>query len=113
MNLDIEEVFVGSKTMMPLSLIINEMISNSLKYAFEGRDEGEISIKFSKLNENCELIVSDDGVGYTPDPKSDGLGLRLISSFTRQLNGVIEQINDSGTTFKLTFKSVHKTPKLN
>jgi two-component sensor histidine kinase len=111
LDLDIEEVLVSSKTMMPLSLIINEMISNSLKYAFEGRDEGIIAVKFSKTNENCELIVSDDGIGYTPDPKSEGLGLRLISSFTRQLNGAIEKTNDSGTTFKLTFKSIHKNPK--
>ncbi len=108
LNLDIEDVLVSSKTMMPLSLIINEMISNSLKYAFEGRDEGVITVKFSKHGENCKLIVADDGIGYNPNPKSNGLGLRLISSFIRQLNGTIEQINDHGTTFILTFKSILK-----
>ncbi len=108
LNLDIEDVLVSSKTMMPLSLIINEMISNSLKYAFEGRDEGVITVKFSKHGENCKLIVADDGIGYNPNPKSNGLGLRLISSFIRQLNGTIEQINDHGTTFILTFNSILK-----
>ncbi len=113
LNLNIDDVLISSKTMMPLSLIINEMISNSLKYAFEGMDEGVISVKFSKINKKCELIVSDNGVGYTPDPESNGLGLRLISSFTRQLNGGMEQINDYGTTFKLTFESFQKEPAFN
>ncbi len=113
LNLNIDDVLISSKTMMPLSLIINEMISNSLKYAFEGMDEGVISVKFSKINKKCELIVSDNGVGYTPDPESNGLGLRLISSFTRQLNGGMEQINDYGTTFKLTFESIQKEPAFN
>ena len=104
LNLDIDAIFVDSKTMMPLSLIINEMISNSLKYAFEGREEGTIEVKFNKVkNEKTQLIIRDNGVGYTPNPKSKGLGLRLITSFTKQLNGQMEKITNNGTTFKLIY----------
>ena len=103
LNLDIDAIFVDSKTMMPLSLIINEMISNSLKYAFEGMNEGVITVKFNKIEDKTQLVVSDNGIGYTPNPKSKGLGLRLISSFNRQLNGTMEKITNNGTEFKLIF----------
>jgi two-component sensor histidine kinase len=103
LNLDIDAIFVDSKTMMPLSLIINEMISNSLKYAFEGMNEGVITVKFNKIEDKTQLVVSDNGIGYTPNPKSKGLGLRLISSFNRQLNGTMEKITSNGTEFKLIF----------
>ena len=103
LNLDIDAIFVDSKTMMPLSLIINEMISNSLKYAFEGMNEGVITVKFNKIEDKTRLVVSDNGIGYTPNPKSKGLGLRLISSFNRQLNGTMEKITNNGTEFKLIF----------
>jgi len=104
LNLDIDTIFIDSQTMMPLSLIINEIISNSLKYAFEGREKGGISVKLNKLEGRNELIISDDGVGYVSGSVTEGLGTRLIDSFTRQLNGSIEKVIKNGTSFKLIFK---------
>jgi len=106
LDLDIDAIFIDAQTMMPLSLIINEMITNSLKYAFEGREEGLITVKFNKVSDTNELIISDDGVGYIPEKTVKGLGSRLISSFTRQLDGSIEKIVDSGTTYKLVFSNI-------
>ncbi|PHS10817.1 MAG: hypothetical protein COA88_00590 [Kordia sp.] len=106
LDLDIEELFIDSQTMMPLSLIINEIITNSLKYAFEGREEGLITVKFNKVSDINELIISDDGIGFVSNPIIKGLGFRLIASFTRQLDGSIEKIMGSGTTYKLVFSNI-------
>jgi len=105
LDLDIDVIFIDSRTMMPLSLIVNEIITNSLKYAFKGREEGLITVKLNKVNDVNELIISDDGVGYMPNDESAGLGSKLIQSFTRQLNGEIKLVINNGTIFKLTFKN--------
>jgi len=107
LNLDIEELFIDAQTMMPLSLIINEIITNSLKYAFVGREKGTISVKLGpSMDITNQLYLADDGVGYKKEESLTGLGSKLIQSFTRQLNGTIEKISGNGTTFKLTFENV-------
>jgi len=107
LNLAIDDIYLDSQIMMPLSLIINEMITNSLKYAFEGRKKGTITVKLNSTAPTTnELYIADNGVGYTPKKVSEGLGVKLIKSFTRQLNGTLEKISDNGTAFKLTFEDV-------
>jgi len=107
LDLAIDEVYIDSQTMMPLSLLINEMITNSLKYAFEGYDEGVITVKLSPISSTTnELYIADNGIGYTDERVSKGLGSQLIKSFTRQLNGTIEKILDKGTAYKLTFENI-------
>ena len=106
LNLDIKEVYIDAQTMMPLSLIINEMITNSLKYAFKGREKGTITVKLTPTSlVTNELLFADDGIGYIPKKETEGLGSKLIQSFTRQLNGTIENTSDNGTAFKLTFEN--------
>jgi len=107
LDLDIEELFIDSETMMPLSLIINEIITNSLKYAFVGRKKGTISVRLSpSMDITNQLYIADDGIGYKKEESPTGLGAKLIQSFTRQLNGTIEKISGNGTAFKLTFENI-------
>ncbi|NQY29309.1 MAG: tetratricopeptide repeat protein [Flavobacteriaceae bacterium] len=103
LDLDIEVIFIDALIMMPLSLIINEIITNSLKYAFKGREKGFITVKFNKLGDAHELMIGDDGIGYEPDVISTGLGSKLIQSFIRQLNGTIEKLNQPETGYKISF----------
>jgi len=107
LNLSIDDIYLDSQTMMPLSLIINEVITNSLKYAFVGMEKGTISVKLSpSMDITNTLYLADDGIGYIKEESSTGLGAKLIQSFTRQLNGTIEEISGNGTAFKLTFENV-------
>jgi len=108
LNLSIKKIKLGMRTMVPLSLIINEMITNSLKYAFKDRIEGSInvSLKHADNNNNYELIIEDDGVGFKGVKESIGLGTKLIQIFTKQLKGVLNKTNSSGTTFKLQFEDL-------
>jgi len=87
-------------------LIINELVSNSLKYAFPDDREGEITIEMDLYNNKHLLIVRDNGIGFPSsldfrDTKS--LGLQLVNVLTSQLKGEIELINRDYTEFRITF----------
>ena len=95
-------------------LIINELISNSIKHAFKGRAEGEIVVRLSNEDENYEVIVQDNGIGFPDDfdiSTSDSLGLQLVTSLTSQLAGKLEINSDSGTIVKISFKGFVKNRK--
>lgn len=108
LTLDLEPVKLDVNSAIPLGLIVNELVTNSLKYAFpEGM--GELSIKFRSLNkgDEFELVISDNGVGFPSDldfRKVDSLGLQLVSNLTSQLNGTIDLENTHGTRFTIRFK---------
>jgi two-component system, sensor histidine kinase PdtaS len=107
--LDVGEVYFNIDTAVPLGLIINELVSNSLKYAFCDRENGEISISLKKTDDSgiYHLKVGDDGVGFPSDLDFDNtpsLGLKLVSTLVNQLDGEIELINDYGTCFHITIQ---------
>lgn len=111
-NIDVNfpDVEMSSKTLVPLGLIINEMISNSLKYAFVDRPEGTIKIYIKPSNGNFfEMIIGDNGVGMAKDfdfENSSSLGTQLIHIFIEQLNGSIERLDQEGTFFRITFEKL-------
>lgn len=105
-NTDIEDIFLGIDTAVSCGLIVNEMVSNSLKYAFPNREKGTISIR-ARLTDRDFFSVEykDNGIGLPPDFDIDGattLGLQLISSLTEQLDGELEVRSQNGTGFSLT-----------
>nr|QNO46546.1 hypothetical protein HPDFPBIK_00005 [Methanosarcinales archaeon ANME-2c ERB4] len=93
---------------VPVGLIINELLSNALKHAFEGMDEGKIEVSLTASGDGrINLKVSDDGVGLPPEfniDESKTLGLRLVKILTEdQLQGTLEVTSDGGATFKMEF----------
>ncbi|AUB57870.1 hypothetical protein BK008_05785 [Methanobacterium sp. MZ-A1] len=108
LTLDLESVKLDVNSAIPLGLIVNELVTNSLKYAFPD-GKGELSIKFRSLNrgDEFELVISDNGVGFPQDldfRKVDSLGLQLVCNLTNQLNGTIDLDNTHGTMFTIRFK---------
>ena len=94
-------------TSIPLGLIVNELVTNSLKHAFPVGKSGEIDIIFHKQDEKYLLEVNDNGIGFPENidyKNTDSLGLRLVTSLTEQIEGEIEFNNTSGTSFKIIFK---------
>jgi PAS domain S-box-containing protein len=94
-------------TAIPCGLLINELVSNSLKYAFPDDKKGKINIQLKSINDaSITLTVSDNGIGI-PDTlnwqNSKSLGLRIVDSLTRQLKGNIILKSNYGTTFDVTF----------
>ena len=93
---------------VPIGLIINELLSNALKHAFEGRDEGKIEVSLTASEDGrANLTVSDDGVGLPLGfdiDTSKTLGLRLVKILTEdQLQGTLKVTSDGGATFKMEF----------
>ncbi|MBN2093308.1 PAS domain S-box protein, partial [candidate division KSB1 bacterium] len=109
-KVNIEPVFFSIDTMIPCGLILNELITNALKYAFPNNRQGEIEIKLfsSQLNEFI-LIVRDNGIGFIDLEFSNnkGLGMELIKGLTRQINGKIfcETRRQQGTEFRIIFQN--------
>jgi PAS domain S-box-containing protein len=111
LDLDIPEIFLGIDTAIPCGLILNEMISNSLKHAFPQGEKGHIKISLTQQNSNSvQLFYSDDGVGISSHidiDKADTLGLKLIHILTEQINGTLELKQNKGTTFVIKIAGHH------
>ncbi|MHC4266866.1 MAG: histidine kinase dimerization/phosphoacceptor domain -containing protein [Planctomycetota bacterium] len=111
LKINIETVFFAIETAIPCGLIINELVSNSLKYAFPDGRVGEINITFRSLDKGeLEIIVSNDGVSFPKDldfRNTESLGLRLVTNLAEnQLHGKIELNRSKGTEFQISFKEI-------
>ena len=105
---DIENVQLGVDTAIPCGLIINELVSNSLKYAFPDGRTGDVTVALQRANGVHTLTVADDGVGFPADldfRATDSLGMQLVTALVNQLEGTITLDRTKGTTFIITFKS--------
>ena len=103
LNMQIAPLYMDAKTLLPLGLIINEIVVNSLKYAFSNQEEGIITIKLTEEDDkNYTLFIGDNGQGKVSD-SGTGFGSKLIKLFTRQIKGSIETHNDQGFYYTITF----------
>ena len=109
LQLDVSETMVTLEEAMPLGLILNEVVSNSLVHALKGRSEGKIAVRIEECGEELRMEVEDDGVGLGPSfdkNASEGLGLQLVSSLAGQLLGSFEFLKPGsgpGTLFTLSY----------
>ena len=107
LHFDIPSVLFHTKTAMPLALILNELITNSLKYAFpENQGEIEVSLKRSGNENEWIFAVNDNGVGFDANkvPSDSGsLGLSLVNLMTRQIEGKVISSSIKGTSTEIRF----------
>jgi PAS domain S-box-containing protein len=109
LTIDVEDVLLGVDAAIPLGLIVNELVSNSLKHAFPEGKKGEIKIALRTTDENeIELVVSDNGLGMPKDldfRNTESLGLHLVTILAEdQLHGKIELNRTEGTKFQIKFR---------
>ena len=93
-------------TAISIGLIVNELVTNSLKYAFTDLEKGEIHLEISRIDNKYQLSIQDNGKGLPNDqllknPKT--LGLRLVNLFTDQLNGFLQYSSNKGACFTILF----------
>ncbi|ADI73896.1 signal transduction histidine kinase [Methanohalobium evestigatum Z-7303] len=109
-NNNVDKISLNMDTAIPLGIIINELISNSLKHAFSDDATGEININmYVEGDNNHKLIVSDNGKGISDDidfRESESLGLQLVNTLVEQIDGTIELDKSQGTEFIITFKEL-------
>lgn len=103
---EISDIKLNLETVLPCGLILCEVISNSLKYAFPEGEEGEIRIRLEFMDDTLHLTISDNGIGLTENDylENKSLGMQLIQTLTNQLDGELELDIEQGTQYKISFK---------
>ena len=107
LRMDIRDISIAIDTAIPIGLIMNELISNSLKYAFPDGREGEISLAIHRQNNTLTIVYKDNGIGIPQDfdwRNAKSLGLRLVIGLVEQLQGTIELDRTVGTAFNIVVK---------
>ncbi|ADL58445.1 PAS domain S-box protein [Methanothermobacter sp. KEPCO-1] len=105
LKFEYDDIMVEMERCIPLGLITNEIISNSVKHAFTG-DRGKISVSIRKTGDNCVLEISDNGRGLPADfniEELTSLGMQLVANLVRQIDGELEYGNHDGACFRITF----------
>ncbi|QUH22290.1 sensor histidine kinase [Methanobacterium alkalithermotolerans] len=109
LELNVEHVMLDINTSIPLGLIVNELITNSMKYAFPPGSKGKIKIDFYPQDDYFILNVSDDGIGIPEEvdvENTKSLGLQLVNSLTEQINGQLTVNRKDPTEFNIKFQEI-------
>lgn len=110
-NIQCKNVNINIDTLIPLALITNELLTNSFKYAFDGKEKGRIQLSLNNTERGFEMQYSDDGIGYNFEelkPNKEGLGTLLINGLIKQLDGSVKKESTSnGLAYILSFKGIH------
>jgi len=110
--LEVKDVKMNIETAIPCGLIINELVTNSLKYAFppsKGNSKGMIKIELDQIKDQLKLVVLDNGVGLPSHIQPDNtetLGLQLVNNLVGQIEGTLKIDRTSGTKFTILFKEL-------
>lgn len=98
-TLQIEDVAANIDQAIPLALIVNELVTNALKYAFKKTAQPELIISLETTKQHLILSIEDNGVGFTPDTheNTNSFGIKLVNSLVTQLKGQLTSANDHGS----------------
>lgn len=109
-----EEIDLNIETSVPCGLIINEIVSNSLKHAFPSGESGKITVKMHQDDGEYVLIVGDDGIGFIDESELESAtrDLTLINSLVDQLDGDIEFLEGERTFYKIRFSELKYKERL-
>lgn len=103
-DLDVDSNLIGLEYAIPCGLIINELLTNAFKHAFNGRKDGRVIIKFKENNDSLRLTVRDNGKGIDEnllESVKSSLGITLIESLVAQLSAKINVKNENGAHFEI------------
>jgi two-component sensor histidine kinase len=103
---DIESELLPTDRAISIGLIVNELVTNAVKYGFPGEARGTVTVTLKRVPGELRLTVADDGQGFDLRRADSGLGGRLVQAFAQQLGGQVERKSDSqGTSVHLTLPS--------
>ncbi len=107
LSVEMEPLALDVNVGIPCGLIVNELVSNCLKYAFPAGRKGTVTLGIKRNSEgNNILTVADNGIGFPENidfRNTASLGLQLVNVLTGQIHGTIELLKEEGTTFRITF----------
>jgi two-component sensor histidine kinase len=103
-NINIDDLNLDVDTMIPLGLVLNELVSNSFKYAFKETSTGILNILLEEKNEKLHLMVSDNGSGFPADvdiKSAKSFGLKMIKAFAQKLKATLDIYNNNGAVVEM------------
>jgi PAS domain S-box-containing protein len=116
MKVDVRDAALDINTAIPCGLIVNELVTNALKYAFPGGRKGEVRVSLHPgADGRFTLTVGDNGVGWPRGAdfrKTDTLGMQLVTMLVDQLDGAIELTSKPGTVFRISFRELKYKPRI-
>lgn len=115
LRIDMADIHLSIDDAIPCGLIVNELVTNALKYAFPQQRNGVIEVRMRKIDPHLlELIVSDNGCGLPPDvdpQTTESTGLDLVYTFAEQLRAEVALVRAGGTRFEFRFQRGVSSPK--
>jgi two-component sensor histidine kinase len=115
LNENLEEITVSSSNAATLGMILVELLSNTIKYAFPDSQNGIINVELKRINSHVKLTVEDNGIGIRKDfdiNKIKSVGLNLVSLMVKQLDGKIQFISENGTKIIIEFPFENNAEKI-
>jgi PAS domain S-box-containing protein len=109
LRVEVKDVFLDADRAIPCGLIVNELVTNALKYAFPDGRNGNVTVAMHHDDDQYLLIVSDDGIGMRADfdlAETESLGLQLVNMLSNQLGGKVSMDVSQGTRFTVTFPRI-------
>jgi len=109
LTVNVEDIKMELETAIPLGLLINEIVANSVNHAFPHHQKGEIIVDLQRDGDAFILKISDNGIGipkHIDFEKAETLGFQLVNNLVNQLDGEIEMQTNNGTTFIVKFKEL-------
>ncbi|WP_138430454.1 PAS domain S-box protein [Fodinibius saliphilus] len=113
-DISASDVALDINQAIPCAILINELVTNAYKHAFQGRDAGKIWISLERNADRINLKIQDNGVGLPEDfsiENQNSIGMNLIQTLTQQLNGSLQVYNDGGSCFKVCFQKTEQASK--
>lgn len=107
-EIDVEDISISIDTAIPCGLIINELVTNSLKHAFPD-NHGKLQFKLKSKEDHLEMVIADNGIGLPENvdyENSTSLGLQLVNNLVKQLDGQITLDRSKGTSFTISFQEL-------
>lgn len=107
-EVNVENIEIGIDTAIPCGLIINELVTNSVKHAFPNNN-GRVKVKITSHHDDIELLISDDGIGLPENldyEKTESLGLKLVKSLVDQIDGHMTLHTNDGTSIEIIFQEI-------
>jgi PAS domain S-box-containing protein len=112
LSMDTEEIFLNINTAIPCGLIVNELVSNALKYAFPNGRNGEVTLELHRImGDGYVLRVKDDGVGFPEGldfRRTDSLGMQIVVTLVNQIDGRLDLQSQGGTSFTIEFNDLER-----
>jgi two-component system, sensor histidine kinase PdtaS len=102
LKLDIPDIHLDVDKMIPLGLIVNEIVSNAFKHAFQNHDDPKLILEISTTDEQLNVVIKDNGKGMPAPATEQSFGLKLVNMLVREIKGVMQLKTEAGTTFTVT-----------